>query len=29
VFAKGALQAAKFLKDQPAGLYDMGDVIGG
>ena len=29
VFAKGALQAAKFLKDQPAGLYDMSDVIGG
>ena len=29
VFAKGALQAAKFLKGQPAGLYDMSDVIGG
>ena len=29
VFAKGALQAAKFLKDRPAGLYDMSDVIGG
>ena len=28
VFAKGALQAAKFLKDQPAGMYDMSDVIG-
>ena len=28
VFGKGAIQAAKFLKDQPAGLYDMSDVIG-
>lgn len=28
VFGKGALQAAKFLKGKPAGLYDMGDVIG-
>ncbi len=28
VFAKGAIQAAKFLKGQPAGLYDMSDVIG-
>lgn len=27
VFAKGALQAAKFLADKPAGLYDMHDVI--
>ncbi|MBD5395856.1 MAG: 4-hydroxy-tetrahydrodipicolinate reductase [Lachnospiraceae bacterium] len=28
VFGKGAVQAAKFLKGQPAGLYDMSDVIG-
>lgn len=28
VFGKGALQAAKFLKGKPAGLYDMSDVIG-
>ena len=28
VFAKGALQAAKFLQGRPAGLYDMSDVIG-
>ncbi|MBQ9155715.1 MAG: 4-hydroxy-tetrahydrodipicolinate reductase [Eubacterium sp.] len=28
VFGKGAIQAAIFLKDQPAGLYDMSDVIG-
>ncbi len=28
VFAKGALQAAKFLTGKPAGMYDMGDVIG-
>lgn len=27
VFGKGAIQAAKFLKGKPAGLYDMGDVI--
>ena len=27
VFAKGAIQAAKFLKGKPAGLYDMQDVI--
>ena len=27
VFAKGAIQAARFLKDQPAGMYDMADVI--
>ncbi len=27
VFAKGAIQAAKFLAGQPAGLYDMKDVI--
>lgn len=28
VFAKGAVQAAKFLKGQAAGMYDMADVIG-
>ena len=28
VFAKGAVQAAKFLKGKPAGKYDMSDVIG-
>ena len=28
VFAKGAVEAAKFLADKPAGMYDMGDVIG-
>ncbi len=28
VFGKGAIQAAKFLKGRPAGLYDMADVIG-
>lgn len=27
IFAKGALQAAKFLAGKPAGLYDMSDVI--
>ena len=27
VFAKGAIQAARFLKEQPAGMYDMSDVI--
>ena len=27
VFAKGAVQAAKFLAGKPAGLYDMRDVI--
>lgn len=27
VFAKGAVEAAKFLAKKPAGLYDMGDVI--
>lgn len=27
VFAKGAIQAAKFMKGKPAGLYDMSDVI--
>ncbi|GFI45047.1 4-hydroxy-tetrahydrodipicolinate reductase [Lachnospiraceae bacterium] len=28
VFGKGAIEAAKFLKGKPAGLYDMGHVIG-
>ncbi len=28
IFAKGAIEAAKFLKDKPAGLYDMSDVLG-
>lgn len=28
VFAKGAIQAAKFLNGKPAGLYDMSQVIG-
>ena len=27
VFAKGAVEAAKFLNGKPAGLYDMADVI--
>ena len=27
VFAKGAVQAAKFLAGKPAGFYDMSDVI--
>ncbi len=27
VFGKGAVEAAKFLAGQPAGMYDMGDVI--
>ncbi|WLD57514.1 4-hydroxy-tetrahydrodipicolinate reductase [Salinispirillum sp. LH 10-3-1] len=27
-FAKGALRAARWLKDQPAGLYDMRNVLG-
>ena len=27
VFAKGAVEAAKFLKGKPAGHYDMADVI--
>lgn len=27
VFAKGAVEAAKFLADAPAGMYDMSDVI--
>ncbi len=29
IFAKGAIEAAKFLAGKPAGLYDMGDVIRG
>ena len=28
IFAKGAIQAAKFLAGKPAGLYNMADVIG-
>ncbi len=28
VFGKGAVEAAKFLKGKPAGMYDMNDVIG-
>lgn len=28
VFGKGAVEAAKFLAGKPAGLYDMGNVIG-
>ena len=27
VFAKGAVEAAKFLSGKPAGKYDMADVI--
>ena len=27
VFAKGAVEAAKFLAGKPAGLYDMSHVI--
>jgi 4-hydroxy-tetrahydrodipicolinate reductase len=27
-FAKGAVRAAKWLTEQPAGLYDMQDVLG-
>ncbi len=27
VFAKGAIEAAKFLAGKPAGMYDMSDVI--
>ena len=27
LFAKGAVEAGKFLAGQPAGMYDMGDVI--
>lgn len=28
VFAAGAVNAAVFIKDKPAGLYDMGDLLG-
>ena len=28
VFAKGAIEAAKFLASKPAGLYTMKEVIG-
>lgn len=28
IFAKGAIQAAKFLAGQPAGMYRMNDIIG-
>lgn len=28
IFAKGAVEAAKWVKDKPAGLYDMIDVLG-
>ena len=28
VFAVGAVKAAKFMKDKPAGMYDMNDLIG-
>lgn len=28
IFAKGAIEAAKFLSGKPAGFYDMSDVIG-
>lgn len=28
IFAKGAVEAAKYLAGKPAGLYDMSDVIG-
>ncbi|MFH0973048.1 MAG: dihydrodipicolinate reductase C-terminal domain-containing protein, partial [Patescibacteria group bacterium] len=27
-FAKGAIKAAKFVVGKPAGLYNMGDVLG-
>lgn len=27
VFAKGAVEAAKFMAGKPAGMYDMSDVI--
>lgn len=29
VFASGAVNAAVFIKDKPAGLYDMGDLLNG
>ena len=28
IFGKGAIAAAEYLADQPAGLYNMQDVIG-
>ena len=28
IFAKGAVEAAKWVKDKPSGLYDMMDVLG-
>jgi len=28
IFARGAVEAAKWVKDKPAGLYDMMDVLG-
>jgi 4-hydroxy-tetrahydrodipicolinate reductase len=28
IFARGAIAAAQFLRDKPAGLYSMRDVIG-
>ena len=28
IFAKGAIEAARFLSGKPAGMYDMSDVIG-
>ena len=28
IFAKGAIEAARFLAGKPAGLYNMSDVIG-
>ena len=28
IFARGALKAALWAKDQPEGLYDMSDVLG-
>ena len=27
VFAVGAIKAAKFITDKPAGMYDMNDLI--
>ena len=27
IFAKGALEAAKYLAGKPAGMYDMSDVV--
>jgi 4-hydroxy-tetrahydrodipicolinate reductase len=28
VFARGAVRAARWVWDRPAGLYDMSDVLG-